>query len=441
MRLARYVLGEHIGPFFFGLIVITFVLIVDFIPQVLDLVVGRDIPGGIVFRLFSYNLAWMLALSVPMAVLVATLMAFGRLSADNEIVALKASGVNLIRVVAPVIAAGILMGMLLVWFNNDILPEANHSARVLMGNINRTRPTLQIRENIFVGDIPGYHLLVKKRDPRGNTIRGVTIYDQTDARWPRTVVADSGVMSFTPDGQTLVMELKDGEVHEFSGPVRDYRRTKFVRQTVYLPGAGGNIPESQTEYRTDREKSTAMMMQDIRLWKQNLTAYGRELDSASRATLELASGSDSQVRAANLKDAEATVNRLRGQIESQNRLINSMMIEVHKKYSIPVACVVFVLIGAPLGVMARRGGIGIGMGLSLGLFILYWAFLIGGEELADRLIVNAFWAMWSANFLIGAVGLGLLGGVIHERRPLDWLQRFRHRRIMESKPCVSSTAT
>jgi lipopolysaccharide export system permease protein len=91
--------------------------------------------------------------------------------------------------------------------------------------------------------------------------------------------------------------------------------------------------------------------------------------------------------------------------------------------------------------MARRGGIGIGMGISLGLFILYWAFLIAGEELADRLIVNAFWAMWSANFLIGGVGLALLTGVIRERRPLDWLQRLRHRRIMENKPCVPSTAT
>jgi lipopolysaccharide export LptBFGC system permease protein LptF len=208
-----------------------------------------------------------------------------------------------------------------------------------------------------------------------------------------------------------------------------------------MPGAGGSLPESQSEYRTDREKSTAMMMMDIRLWKQNLLAYSRELDSASRATLQLVTTTAATQRTPRLRDAEATVSRLRGQIESQKRLINSMMIEVHKKYSIPVACVVFVLIGAPLGVMARRGGIGIGMGISLGLFILYWAFLIAGEELADRLIVNAFWAMWSANFLIGGVGLALLTCVIRERRPLDWLRRLRHRRIMENKPCVPSTAT
>ena len=158
MRLARYILSEHVGPFAFGLLVITFVLIIDFVPRVLDLVVGRDIAAAVVTQLFVYNLAWMMALSVPMAVLVATLMAFGRLSADNEIVALKSSGVHLWRLLWPVLLAGSLVGAFLVWFNNEVLPESNHEARVLMGNINRTRPTLRLRENVFNGDIPGYFL-------------------------------------------------------------------------------------------------------------------------------------------------------------------------------------------------------------------------------------------------------------------------------------------
>ena len=118
-----------------------------------------------------------------------------------------------------------------------------------------------------------------------------------------------------------------------------------------------------------------------------------------------------------------------------------MMIEVHKKFSIPVACIVFILLGAPLGVLARRSGIGISLGMSLGMFIVYWAFLIAGEELADRLIVNAFWAMWSANFLIGGAGILLLIGVIRERRPQDWFRRFRYRKLINEKTCTYSTAT
>ncbi len=441
MRLTRYVLAEHLVPFFFALVVITFVLIIDFVPMVLNLVVGRNIPAAVVARLFVYNIAWMLALPIPMAVLVATLMAFGRLSGDNEIVALKSSGVNLMRLVTPVLIAGALIGAALVWFNNAVLPESNHSARVLMGNINRKRPTLRIQENVFNADIPGYYLLVKWRDPEGSEIRDVTIYDQSDARWPRTVTARSGNMRFTPDGQTLILDLVDGEVHEFVGRGREYRRTQFVEQTVFLAGAGSELPQTDSDYRTDREKSTTMMLEDIRGWKRNLDAFRHELDTLSYVAIQTAALEPAVTRQPAMRTHEASTTRLRGQIRSQKRLINSMMIEVHKKFSIPAACVVFVLIGAPMGVLARRGGIGMALGMSLGLFIAYWAFLIAGEELADRLYVNAFWAMWSANFLIGAIGTMLLVAVIRERRPQDWWRRYRQRRLIESRACSSSTAT
>jgi lipopolysaccharide export system permease protein len=441
MRLARYVLTEHIGPFFFGLVIITFVLIIDFFPQVLELVVGRKVPIAVVGRLFVYNLAWMTALSIPMAVLVATLMAFGRLSADNEIVALKSSGIHLLRLVIPVLGASVLVAAALVWFNNAVLPESNHQARVLRGDISRKRPTLRIRENVFNGDIPGYFLLVKSRDPVGDSLKGVTIFDQTDARWPRTVTARTGQMRFAPDGKTLIMDLQNGEVHEYVGEEHEYRRTQFVEQTVFLADAGGQLKESQSDYRTDREKSTTMMLEDIRGWKANLLSFSHDLDSVSRNALHLAATEPYSLRKPALTTEEATAARIRGQIQSQKRLINSMMIEVHKKFSIPVACVVFILLGAPLGVLARRSGIGISLGMSLGMFIVYWAFLIAGEELADRLIVNAFWAMWSANFLIGGAGILLLFGVIRERRPQDVLRRFRYRKLINEKTCTYSTAT
>jgi lipopolysaccharide export system permease protein len=433
MRLWRYVVSEHIGPFFFGLFVSTFVLIIDFIPRVLEMVVGRDIPAAMVARLFMYNLAWMLALAVPMAALVAPLMAFGRFSADNEIVAFKASGINPLRLIMPVLIASAGVGLALIWFNNHVLPESNHSARLLMSQINRTRPTLQIKDNVFVGSIPGYYLLVQWRDPRGNDLRGVTIYDQTDSRWPRTVTGATGKMRFTPDGNTLIMELENGEVHEYVGAEGSYRRTRFVAQTFFLPGAGGAAPTAQTNFRTDREKSTAVMMQDIRGWKKNLAGYQVELDSISRETVLASLIPHAGVRQPIMKAHQTSALRLRGQILSQRRLINSMMIEVHKKYSIPAACVVFVLIGAPLGILARRGGLAISLGLSLGLFIVYWASLIGGEELADRLYVNAFWAMWTANFLIGGVGIGLMVAVVRERRPVDWWRRLRYRKVISTR--------
>jgi len=161
----------------------------------------------------------------------------------------------------------------------------------------------------------------------------------------------------------------------------------------------------------------------------------------SREAMRQAAEPPGALRTPALLDLEGSAVRLSGQIFSQRRLINSMMIEVHKKYSIPVACVVFVLIGAPLGILARKSGIGMSLGLSLGLFLLYWAFLIAGEELADRLIINAFWAMWSANFVIGASGLALLVSVIRKRQPQDWWRSYRYRRLIREKACEYSTAT
>src|SRR4030066_2048719 len=178
--LRRYVLKEHIGPFIFGLAIITFVLVMEFILEILNLIITRVPSAFTILEVFVLNLAWMLAPSIPMAVLVATLMAFGRMSADNEITALRATGVSLYKLVTPVILASIVVAAGLVWFNNKVLPDANHKARLLMTQIYQKRPTLNIKENVFIDEIPGYHILIKKIDPRSSKIGDILIYDQRD---------------------------------------------------------------------------------------------------------------------------------------------------------------------------------------------------------------------------------------------------------------------
>jgi lipopolysaccharide export system permease protein len=128
-------------------------------------------------------------------------------------------------------------------------------------------------------------------------------------------------------------------------------------------------------------------------------------------------------------------------VKNKRRFINSLMVEVHKKFALAAACIVFILIGAPLGVMAKKGGMAVGLGLSLGFFVLYWAFLIGGEELADRQIIPAFWAMWSANILIGGAGTYILVKSAKEAKFIswEWTEKFvpkRHRKKPgERRPC------
>jgi lipopolysaccharide export system permease protein len=422
----RYILTELIGPFFFGLAVITFVLIMDFILDILNLIISKGLDWKTILEVFALNLAWMLALSVPMSVLVAALMAFGRMSADNEVTALNACGVPLYRLVVPSLIASAVLALGLVWFNNEVLPE-------------------------------GYHLLVKKVDPRTSEMENITLYDHRETTLPRTIIARRGRMEFSEDGKSLHLYLEEGEIHEpdEEDPTR-YRRLKFNKQTINITDLGGDLVRSYSDYRGDREKSTAQMLEENRQKKRALAeslsklqvigagAVSSALESQPRPTGSPGGHTVNRQRAVSmaLRDSRNLLQKMlyeSTQMRNLRRQINSLSVEIHKKYSIPVACLIFILIGAPLGVMARRGGMATGLGLGLLFFILYWAFLIGGEELADRQFLSAFWAMWSANFLIGGVGIFLLVKTARETVfiPWEWLDRLtaRIRRVFV-KPAV-----
>ncbi|UCB53428.1 MAG: LptF/LptG family permease [Candidatus Zixiibacteriota bacterium] len=431
--LYRYVFREHVGPFFFGLSVIMFILVMDFILEVLNMIIGKGLNAFTILQVFVLNLAWMLALAVPMAVLVATLMAFGRLSQDNEITALKASGVSIYRLVLPALTTSVIIAGGMAFFNDRVLPELNHHARLLMTDIHQKRPTWNLKENVFIDDVPGYNILIKKIDPQSSDVRGVTIYDLKRRRMPRTIIAEKGKVEFTPDGNTLIFRLFNGEVHETDEkePQR-YRRVSFDRQTIYIHDVGSRLIRSRSDFRTDREKTSAQMLGDVRKSEAAVTGATQRMREAAtlawekvttyRQSEDTLSG-ETMVLDNLIKENQIVLNEIlasKQDIKNKRRLINSLMVEVHKKFALAAACIVFVLVGAPLGVMARKGGMAVGLGLSLGFFVLYWAFLIGGEELADRQLIPAFWAMWSANILIGGAGIYILVKSAKEAKFISW---------------------
>jgi lipopolysaccharide export system permease protein len=434
--LNRYILKEHIGPFLFGFSVVTFVLVMDFIIDIMDLIIDKGLSTWTILEIFGLNLAWMLALSVPMAVLVATLMAFGRLAADNEITAIKSSGTSLYTIVAPTLLASTVLAAGLVLFNNFVLPEFNHRARTLMSDIGKKRPTLTFKAGIFMNEFPGYTVLIKKLDERHSRLEGITIYDARSGPSPATITAKRGSLEFSPDGNTLRMDLYDGEIHEVDAndPTK-YRRVSFEKHTLYIKDVGSKLVRSSSEYRGDREMSTAMMRQQIAEIKNQIEEHRQRMNRLGSTAIEQIEGDHKAAGTHQaLKASQTVLRQLEAEaraIEHLKKKINSYRVEIHKKFSIPAACIVFVLIGAPLGVMAKRGGIAIGVGLSLGFFLLYWAFLIGGEELADRNIAPPFLAMWSPNIFIGMAGFFLMRHMIKETTSLswEWTKRFIPKRI------------
>ena len=396
VHLYRYVIKAHVGPLLFSFVIITFILVMDIIFQIADLIIGKNLDLFIVLEVFVLNLAWIVAVSVPMSVLVATLMAFGRLSADNEVTAFKAGGVSFFQMVSPVLVSGILLGSCHLYFMDVILPEANYRARSLMNDIHRARPTLLFTGGIFMKDIPGYSILIDRVNPRNNEISGITIYETENLRYPRLMTAESGEFHVNETGSRLDLMLYDGELLQQDENTGRYFKEAFERQRFSIRTTPSGVQRSEAGTRGDRELNIEMMRKKIDDWQ-------REIDEAA-AHLE-PGPVPPEAKADSIEAARAGAERT---ISLRQRQKNSYIVEIHKKYAISAACLVFVLIGAPLGVRIRRSGMGVSVGVSLCFFLLYWACLLGGEELADRDLFDPIWAMWAANIVIGVPGAFLV---------------------------------
>jgi len=403
----------------------------------MDQLAGKGLSGAVIIELVILNLAWMVVLAVPMAVLVATLMAFGNLSSSSEITAMKAGGISLYRMMAPVILASFLVTYSMIEFNNKVLPEANHRLKTLLMDIRRKKPSLTLIPGLFSQDMPGYSILVRKTFEESNNLEGVTIYDYSDPAKSVVITAKRGSLSFSADYRKLVMDLYDGEIHQMAiaNPLQ-YRKILFTRQKLATHAEGFDFERSSNSAfsRGDRELSAGVMRYVVDSLQHQLLQAETELTALKSENLtRLLRGSippgpntadwrTVEQYSTGASQAMMVQSIVEGRLSSNDyldRRAKEYLVEINKKYSIPVACFVFVLVGAPLGVMARRGGFGVAASLSLGFFLLYWASLIGGEKLADRELLEPWVGMWMANIFIGIVGVILTLRIARENVEID----------------------
>jgi len=368
-------------------------------------------------------MAWMVVLVVPMAVLVATLMAFGSMSQNNEVAILKASGVSLYKMMIPPLISSIFIALLLIYFNNNIYPDANHKARVLMEDISRKRPTLSIVPGVFSQEIPNYSILVREIEQSENLLKNVTIYDYSSPPQVNVVTAEFGKIYFSGDQKKMIMDLTNGEIHETDNTKSsEYRKLRFTRHKIAMPADQFTFEQSSPGGpRGDRELGAADIVKIV----DSLSVFGNQYytDFENRIAT-IVKGSEFKNRSLNETTAhkqyifvrakqriEADRNSMLSTISRINynkQEVNRYWVEIHKKYALPLACIVFVLIGAPLGTMTRKGGFGMAAGISLVFFLIYWTFLISGEKLADRGIISPFIGMWSANIVLSLLGILLM---------------------------------
>ena len=484
--LSRYILQQHVPPLGFALAALTCAMLVNQVAKQFGNLVGKGLPWGVILEVFVLTIPFIVAMTLPMAVLVAVLYAFSHLAADNEVTAMKASGVSVGRLLAPVLGGATLMGVISLAWNDQLLPRSNHRLRTLLVDIQRKKPTFQLREQVINEVVPGQFFLRAARiDPATNKLKDVTIYDLEDAERRRIITADSGRMAYTPGGTDLYLTLLDGEIQEVKrSEPGQFNRTFYRTNRIKVAGIGNTLERTETDtYRGDREMTICGMAQVVaqagldveRARRDARDAVAGDLRRLIRLAPSPSAGAIDSAPVTNLycralailggllgpSEAQAaqtpaprpaplpppyvrpprpqapatpllvtpgTTAALDQRVRAARQRAAIYDVEIHKKLAISAACVIFALLGVPLAIRYPRGGVGLVIGTSLAVFSVYYVGLIGGEELGDRLVVSPFLAMWAPNLIFLAAGLGLLWIVRREGSTAhggDW-DELRH---------------
>ncbi len=438
--LHKYLLKEMLLPFIFSLLIITFLLFVNFLIRAVDRFLGKGLDFFIIIEYLFLNLAWIIALSVPMAVLLTSLMTFGRMSEDNEIDALKSSGISYYSLMISPLLFGIFITLILILFNNYILPEMNFKARLLSGDIYKKRPMMNIEPGIFIDALPNYNIIVGGKS--NGVLSDVRIFSKVNRKSQVSIYAKTGNINTLSNA--FLLTLYNGEIHELENDqYNNYRRIIFKKHNIKIPADNILLNRRDSSNRTDREMTIPMIKEKVASYNKRINVVKSRIEGIFYKTtddslfpktfdegdhilknIQIDLTENSSLTKAQINRKKRLIRNFERQIKNEYSLLKSYMkgknkylVEVYKKYSIPFACILFVLIGVPIGILAKKGGFSISILLSFGFFLIYYLMLIGGEELADRNKVPALICMWSPNaiFLLFALYFNII--TIKEKTP------------------------
>lgn len=266
--IARYILREHVSHLVFWLTALTSLLLLQYVARQLDKLVGKGLPWSVIGEFLLLSLPFTVAMTLPMALLMSTLQAFGRLSAEHEVTAFKASGIGVRSLMAPVLVAAAVLSLLMIGFNDQVLPRANHRLAILLGDIVSVRPTVGLQEQVLKPVSETFYMRVGWIDDKSNRMREVEIYDLQNSEERKSVYADSGTFTLSPDSVDLQLVLYDGEQFQFpKGDSRQLQRTAFREQVLRVKGVARGFSSTgpQGQYKGEREQSICELQREYEL--------------------------------------------------------------------------------------------------------------------------------------------------------------------------------
>ncbi len=435
--LTRYLIRSHAGPFLFTFSLLTGLLFLNTVTRLLQDLVGKGLPREVILEALVLSFPHTVALTLPMAVLPAVLYTFSELAAASEIVAMSGGGVQPRRLFLPVLLLGALLSGITYTFNDRILPEANHQLKNLRNSIRQKSPTFQLRERVVnlieAGNGLGpYYMRVDKIDPMSNELTDVVIYDMSQQGVRRTTYAARGNMQLDAAFTDLQLRLHDGHMYEVgSGDVGSFQQTGFEQQLYMLRGVGDVFEDLGDNQRSDREMSVALLRDSAdakRLAIDSIREESRE--NAVRAVLRalgqgpasdstrsrgtsfaktMALSPGSQLSSDEITRTVAVTARTNtARLDALRKRASQYGVEIHKKLVIATACMVFVLIGVPVGIRFPRGGVSMVIVVSAVVIGVYQYGLTTGEDWADRDLAAPFWTMWAPSLIFVTAGIFLV---------------------------------
>jgi lipopolysaccharide export system permease protein len=453
-RLHILLLKSFAGPFALTFMIVIFIMVMQFMFKYINDLVGKGLEFPIISEFILYLTASMVPMALPLAILMAALMTFGNLGEYYELTAMKSSGISLIRIMLPLIILIIFLSIGAFAFSNNVLPVANLKMRSLLYDIQRKRPAFNIAEGVFYNGIEGFSMRIDSKDPNTNMLYGIQIYDHTERKGNNMVtVADSGFMKVSADDTYLIFNMYSGRSYNeiesdrknSQGFTFPHRKDYFQEQSLLIELTGFGLDRTDEslfksnfsmmslamlEHYEDSFKTEIGKIQkglEKSLKQRTYSNYNRvnpnpikdELSSDSITIIRLNVDSlfkvltdrlQEQTLTSALTHARASMNFIStSETNSISKItrLRKYQIEIHRKFTLSIACLIFFFIGAPLGAIIRKGGLGMPTVISVLFFLAWYILSMSGEQFARDSAINPIFGMWISSAILLPIGIWL----------------------------------
>lgn len=454
-RLHWYIIKSFMGPFFMTFFIVVFVLLMQFLWKYVDDLVGKGLDISLLGEMMFYATFGLLPYAFPLAMLLASIMTFGSLGENYELLAMKSSGISLFRIMKPLMVIAIFITGTAFYFANNILPHTNLRFTTLLYSVKEQRPELVLQQGVFTNEIDGYSIRVGNKDKKTNMLYDLLIYDHTGNKSNESVtVADSGYLRITEDKKYMVLNLYNGVNYmEGSQPRRrqqetyPFRRDNFEEQTLRVKVRGFDF--NRRDENIFRNTFRMLNIDQLRFMEDSLGSdyklrlrnyilqirfnspiaaslhnYTVPHDSLKRNNKiepdslfnidEYFNRQDKWIKAeiaqsalSEVRNNVQTLNMYDDELYNRKKTLNKYTMERHRKFTLSLAVLIFFFIGAPLGAIIRKGGLGMPVVISILLFIAYYIVSMTGEKSAREDLWDMFAGMWFSSLIFLPVGVWL----------------------------------